>query len=36
MLLPGGRLASPSGSTVIVCDDPSAPYPDVIDDCGPR
>jgi|SRR5262245_51595686 len=36
MLLPGGRLASPSDSTVIVCNDPSAPYPDVIDDCGPR
>src|SRR5262249_20666395 len=36
MLLPGGRLASPSGSTGIVCDDSSRPYPDVIDDCGPR
>jgi hypothetical protein len=36
ILLPTGRIVSPSNSTVFVCDDPGAPYPDEVDVCSTR
>jgi hypothetical protein len=36
ILLPNGRIVSPSNSTVIVCDDPGAPFPDEVDVCNTR
>jgi hypothetical protein len=32
--LPNGRRVSRSNSTVTVCDDPGAPFPDAVDVCG--
>ena len=34
VLLPRGGRATQSNSTVIVCDDPTAPFPDFIDVCS--
>jgi len=36
ILLPSGRTATQSSSTIVVCDDPGAPFPDVVDVCGLR
>ena len=36
ILLPSGRTASPSNSTITVCDDPGAPFPNEIDVCSLR
>ncbi len=32
--LPNGRRVTRSNSTVTVCDDPGAPFPDAVDVCG--
>src|SRR3974390_2642936 len=36
ILLPSGRTATQSNSTIVVCDDPGAPFPDVVDVCALR
>jgi hypothetical protein len=36
ILLPNGGRRTLGNTTVIVCDDPGAPYPDVVDECSLR
>ena len=36
ILLPSGRRGTTSNSTVVVCDDPGAPFPDQLDVCSLR
>jgi hypothetical protein len=36
ILLPSGGRVSTSNSTIVVCDDPGAPFPDVVDVCSLR
>jgi hypothetical protein len=34
ILLPRGGMATTSNSTIVICDDPGAPFPNVVDVCS--